>query len=357
MWGWGANRDGQLGLGSLGTVEDGPVAAAPGMVWVAAGAYFACGYDESAALYCWGENDKGQCGVGEAGAALPSPQKIGESVGGVTAGRWHACYFDEPAARGFCWGDNEDGQLGTGSTVAALVPTAIAGERSWEQLSAGYSHTCGIDGAGTALLCWGDGAFGALGLGSEESFSSPQVVSENVPWGAVAAGLWSTCALNQAGVVCFGSNEFGLLGNGSDARYSDVPVLVSGSSGATGVDTWEGTACMLGAAADVKCWGRGDSGQMGDGFTRAVNLLPVGVVGGIHAWSSVSVGGPHVCGAAQSDGQVYCWGSNADGQLGIGTPDPEQSWVPVGVQVQVQTAVAARQENTFAYGVFTDEQS
>ena len=68
----------------------------------------------------------------------------------------------------------------------------------------------------------------------------------------------------------------------------------------------------------VRCWGRNDGGQLGDGTTESspvpvtVELpgVPQGVAAGSrHSCARVAAGGGDV---------VYCWGSDVDGRVGSG---------------------------------------
>jgi alpha-tubulin suppressor-like RCC1 family protein len=57
--------------------------------------------------------------------------------------------------------------------------------------------------------------------------------------------------------------------------------------------------------------------------TDTVIPRPQEVVGGVH-FAQVSVGGSHVC-AKTTSGTTYCWGRNDSGQLGDGTTDDRYS--------------------------------
>ena len=77
-------------------------------------------------------------------------------------------------------------------------------------------------------------------------------------------------------------------------------------------------ACALSANDIAYCWGRNDSGYLGDG-TAANRLSPVAGAGGL-SLTSVSAGYSHTCGVTAA-GVGYCWGLNNVGQLGNGTGD------------------------------------
>ena len=68
----------------------------------------------------------------------------------------------------------------------------------------------------------------------------------------------------------------------------------------------------------ARCWGRGQSGRLGDG-TTSDRALPtrVALAGPL---VSIAAGGYHSCGVTQTD--TYCWGANAFGQAGVGTGEP-----------------------------------
>jgi alpha-tubulin suppressor-like RCC1 family protein len=56
----------------------------------------------------------------------------------------------------YCWGDNYDGQLGnaTATWPNSTTPVAVSGGLSFQSVSAGFSHTCGLTTSG-ASYCWG----------------------------------------------------------------------------------------------------------------------------------------------------------------------------------------------------------
>ena len=137
-----------------------------------------------------------------------------------------------------------------------------------------------------------------------------------------------TCALTQTGEIkCWGKNDYGQLGDGTTTqRTTPVNVLVSpGGTALTGVSaivTGSDHACALMATGGVKCWGVNYWGQLGDGTlnqrTSPVDVLvaPGGTpLGGAIALTSSA---DHTC-ALITGGSVKCWGRNMRGQLGDGT--------------------------------------
>lgn len=82
--------------------------------------------------------------------------------------------------------------------------------------------------------------------------------------------------------------------------------------------------CALSTNGGVKCWGRNNIGQLGDGTTTN-RYRPVDVVGLSSGVQSVAVGGAHTC-ALTTGGGVKCWGSNRVGQIGV-----NPGWTPLDV--------------------------
>ena len=160
-------------------------------------------------------------------------------------------------------------------------------------------------------------------------------------WMAVIAGGSHTCGLRADGTVrCWGRNEYGQLGNGSTLG-SYIPVDVDGLRDAVGVAAGLQHGCAVHGDGAVSCWGRNDSGQLGDGtITNSASPVPVAALADIVAVSSSPMG-KHTC-AITSAGAVFCWGANADGQLGDGTTLDRASPVAVtGLADVAQVAAGA----------------
>src|ERR1022692_4605120 len=135
----------------------------------------------------------------------------------------------------------------------------------------------------------------------------------------VATADRNACGLTAVGGVrCWGRNDNGELGDGAYSDSSNDPVAVSGlTSGLISVSIGQGHACALTNAGGVTCWGEDGFGQLGDGNTNTRSATPVAVTGLSSGATAVSVGDDHTC-ALTSVGGAECWGLNEFGQLGNG---------------------------------------
>ena len=127
-----------------------------------------------------------------------------------------------------------------------------------------------------------------------------------------------TCARIAGNVFCWGRNDTGQLGDGStmnrpfpvQAQVSNVVDIVAGAFF---------TCARIGDA--LRCWGKNDSGQLGDGSTMN-RPSPVQVLAStqpstaLNGVTQLMVGAAHVC--TRRGSQVECWGNNENGQLGDG---------------------------------------
>ncbi len=100
--------------------------------------------------------------------------------------------------------------------------------------------------------------------------------------------------------------------------------------------------CAVSDADRLYCWGRGTSGQIGDG-AKASRNVPTFI--GTLAASRIVGGELHTC--ALVSGQVYCWGNNANGQLGLGAVT--EALTPTAINgITAATEIDAGQYHTCA---------
>ncbi|MCA0268032.1 MAG: hypothetical protein LCH53_02240 [Bacteroidetes bacterium] len=315
---------------------------------LALGAAHACALLSGGTVKCWGANRYGQLGLGdtqargdqsgEMGANLPVVNLPG-TPSALVAGAYHTCAM---LAGGTvtCWGSNTDGQLGLGDTQArgdqpgemgANLPVVPLGGTALA-LSAGAYHTCAVLLGGT-VKCWGANRYGQLGLGdtqargdqSGEMGANLPVVSLAGAVAALAAGGDHTCALLKTGAVqCWGYNGYGQLGyNDTQARGDqsgemgvNLPQLTFPGGAATLVAGADHACALVSSDGSVRCWGRADRGQTGQG-TRTSTRVPTAVALPMTV-QTLAAGGDRSC-ATLADASLRCWGANAFGELGLGT--------------------------------------
>jgi alpha-tubulin suppressor-like RCC1 family protein len=299
-----------------------------------AGGTQTCALVSTGVARCWGANVDGQLGTGD---TLDSPLPV--TVSGLTdsvaisSGSNHVCaVVSDGTAR--CWGNNSWGKLGNGEhgvppvKVFEALPVPVEGLTDVVAISAGSAHSCALLVDGTAR-CWGWNLFGQLG--NEDSYPSfsdvPVPVTGLTGAAAISAGGGHSCALVLDGTVrCWGHSKEGQLGNGTTTDAT-TPVAVSGLNSAVTISAGSQHTCAALAGGDVRCWGSNESNQLGTGLKLRNSTVPVRVFG-LSSAASVSAGGQHAC-ALLRDGSARCWGANKYGQLGSGTLT--SSRVPVRV--------------------------
>jgi len=297
---------------------------------VSAGYSHTCGLTSSGGVKCWGENSYGQLGNGNnTNSNVPvNVSGLSSGVSAISAGNYHTCAVLTSGGVK-CWGWNNFGELGNGDNNESNVPVDVSGLSSGvSAISAGLIHTCGLLTSG-GVKCWGYNEDGELGNGNNTNSNVPVDVSGlSSGISAISAGGAHTCGLlTSGGVKCWGKNDYGQLGNGNNTN-SNVPVNVSGlSSGISAISAGGYHTCAL-SSGGVKCWGYNEYGQLGNGNNTNSNV-PVNVSGLSSGVSAISAGGyGHTC-AVLTSGGVKCWGYNYFGELGNGNNN--NSNVPVDV--------------------------
>lgn len=344
---------------------------------LSAGDVNTCARMQNGTLKCWGYNTYGAVGNGLTDDGfgnnyLPYPVNVCSSgsgagctpfgnAGAVAVGSTAACAVDN-AANVVCWGQNAEGVLGIGVAVEEGSPTAVCASGFGQTctplanvaaLSAAGHYSCALLNTGN-VKCWGDNNYGQLGNNGVEYF-------EYLPVDVCASGAWdgSGCAggsplagvrviaaggngsvdpahvcaiMTDNTVKCWGANGSGQLGIGTTGFYEGLPSTVT-CAAAVGdgcntltlgnvvqVAAGQEHTCALISTGQVKCWGRNDYGQLGDGSpsdsTNPVDVL-INATTPLNNAIAIATGRFHSC-ALLDDSTVTCWGINEDGEIGNG---------------------------------------
>lgn len=169
--------------------------------------------------------------------------------------------------RVFSCGAGDDGQLGVGDQQNAYVPRLCGALEATKimQVATGARHTCAVADDG-ALFTWGSGSFGRLGHGNEEHEFTPRRVEKiSGPVAMVAAGEHHSAVVSCSGaLLTFGRGGYGRLGL-ADSGRSSMAVLPTRVE--VGEDRVVYAACGSGhtvavtCAGTVWCCGRGEHGR------------------------------------------------------------------------------------------------
>ena len=321
LYAWGANDNGQLGIGTVADNELAPQRVGNDDDWeaVSGGEYHSLALKSNGALYAWGTNDNGQLGIGSTDTKT-TPQQVGTETNwkAVSAGGNHSLALKNDNTL-YAWGANYNGQLGNGENGANFsdkskdktAPIPVGTERNWQSISGGYGHSAALKDNGT-LYTWGSNHAGQLGDGSTTNRSSPTEISTG--WKALGAGNLFTLALKTSNTIyAWGSNDSEQLGDGSTTTNRSSPTEISAGYKAVAGGKWHSLA--LKNDNTLYAWGHNASGSLGDGTFTNRNR-PVKVRSDDTDWKAIDSGGDYSL-ALKDNGMLYAWGNKR--RLGIGT--------------------------------------
>lgn len=303
-----------------------PDATSAGWTQIAAGGDHACGVAMDGSLWCWGASDSGQLGNGDM-MSTSTPRQVSGLTGvtSVAAGWKHTCAVDG-SGQAWCWGFNDLQQLGNGTADPSASPVMVSGLSDATAIACGDAHSCAIR-ADKTVWCWGLNVDGQLGHGMLNVDSAvPVQVAGLAGATSIAASFATSCATTMDGAAhCWGENLSGQLGPAGSGDASDVPVAITGVSGAVQIAAGDGHSCVVTSGNEVWCWGENGKGQLGDG-TQVERTAPAKVPGVTATTVAASIN--HTC-AAGTNG-VSCWGGNLDdmgmfaGKLGDGSTEMQR---------------------------------
>ena len=308
---------------------------------VAAGSRTTAWLGKNGTVLSWGDNTSGEIGDGSTTERI-TPVRVHDlgaknKAQAITMGESHVLLVTVDG-RVLAWGHNKSGQVGDAETPNDRPrPREVPGLHDVRAVSAGASFSLTLSADGT-VRAWGNNQSGQLGDGNAPIDHASAAVVQGLGKGSsvvrLAAGLSFGLVLERSGaVLAWGNGTSGQLGIGSQGKVS-APTQVRGlgpGSGVVAIAAGGSFALALKADGTVVAWGNNASGQLGDGTAPRDHPTPVPVAGirpgsGIHA---IAAGGSHAV-AVRKDGSVLAWGNNSSGQLGDGTA-PVDHATPVAV--------------------------
>ena len=347
---WGENVYGQLGYGDYNHRGDSSNEMGASLPFVdlgvgrtavqtASGEDHTCAILDNGSLKCWGKNGNGQLGGGTSDRTQPplSGVYLGMDRTAIqvdTEGNYTCAILDNGSL--VCWGENNYGQLGNGSTDDSSSPITVnLGQgRTASQVTTSFGHACAIlDNA--SLKCWGANILGQLGDGSTNDSLNPITVDlgqGRTATHVAASGNYTCAILDNSSLKCWGVNRYGQLGTSEE---NDSCLLSDNTSfncrkNPTLVNLGVGkTAKMVAAGGDhtcailndnsLKCWGRNNVGQLGQGNATDQGTPAMAIdFGTDRTVRSAALGHGHAC-AILDDYNVKCWGKHTNASLGTGS--------------------------------------
>ncbi len=307
---------------------------------ISVGAFHSCGIRANdSRVLCWGSGTYGKLGNGNTSSHyVGDPMLISDNnaYDMISAGYSHTCGIRSNDSRVLCWGQGDNGKLGDGNPLPhnAGDPSLTNDVSSYKKIKVGQHYICGIRSNDSRVLCWGQGDDGKLGDGniSNHNVSAPNLVSDTSAYRDIDTGAFHTCGIraNDSLVLCWGNGIYGKLGDGNtNSHYVGNPMLISDDSAYNMISAGYSHTCGIRTNdSRVLCWGKGDSGELGDGDTFNHDIGDPNLTADSNSYKIISSGNSHTCGIRTNDSRVLCWGSGDWGELGDGDTSDHEIGIP-----------------------------
>jgi alpha-tubulin suppressor-like RCC1 family protein len=285
---WGYGSGGRLGTGgTTSRYTPWPVAGDHRFTTLSVGHDHTCAVSTDDEVLCWGINGNGRLGDGTTtGRNIPTLVAGTQRYRTVAAGTWHTCAIST-GNEAYCWGLNNSGNLGDGTTEDRHTPTAVIGGLPLVTITVGERHSCALSAQGDAY-CWGGNVFGQVGSGVTSpgfaAYTSPQAVVGGLRFSNLSAGYTHTCGVaSNRQAYCWGNGQSGQFGDGTTPASRSVPGPVAGALSFAVIAGGYQHTCAFTMDDLAYCWGNNGNGRLGDGTTEQ-RLSPTPVSG----WGSLA---------------------------------------------------------------------
>jgi alpha-tubulin suppressor-like RCC1 family protein len=278
--------------------------------------YHTLGLRTDGTLWGFGDNRQGQLGDGTT-EERTAPARIGkERWRSVATSPFHTVAIREDGTL-WVWGWRAFGWEGGPEKVPS--PVQLGTEAGWQDVSCSSSHALAINSDGT-LWSYGGNDHGELGLGKASRMSRFELarVGQGSDWLAASAGNHFSLAIKRDGSLwAFGENYQGQLGDGTT---EERPAPVNVGKGSLWRAVHAGEAHVVAEAMDGSTWTWGSDrlGQLGDG--RPLVLLEPAPVQPGSKWR-FAAGEEGTSIGLRADGAMWSWGSR---RVGSFKPSPAE---------------------------------
>lgn len=221
LWSCGYNHDGQLGLGDTND-RNVPVQVGSDTDWdkINLGGVFSIAIKTDGTLWSCGDNIYGQLGLGDAGAGTERLTLTQVSSGGdwedISTGQ-SFCIAIKTDGTLWVWGRNYNGSLGLGEsdTDHRYEPVQLGSDNNWSKVACGEYHTLAIKTDGT-LWGWGYNSDWQLGLGDTDHRYIPTQVGSDIDWLKITSSRSYSIAIKTDGTLWgWGESSLWVWGEGS----------------------------------------------------------------------------------------------------------------------------------------------
>ncbi len=275
IWSWGHNLNYVLGYGPINSVEYTPRQIGTETNWskVSAGNGYTMAIKSNGTLWGWGNNGYGQLGNGTINT-VNQPTQIGTAIWSKISAKYRFTVGLKTNGTLWAWGDNSNGQLGDGTTISNLTPRQIGTDTNWSQVSTGIATVVALKNDGT-LWAWGRNSDGELGDGTLTDKYTPIQIGTSNNWVHIAAGDFHCLALkNDDTLWAWGFNNLGQVGIGNN-----TPIFVTSPVRIGSASNWDKVACgrefstIINNDSNLFTYGFNGNGQLGDS-TYITRFLP-----------------------------------------------------------------------------------
>lgn len=241
VWGWGDNRDGQLGDGTyISRLKPVQIIGLEDIQAIDARVTSAIALKKDGTVWTWGDNMFGQLGVDRDNGEVPAQVPGLQDIVSVTAGNLGSLALQEDGTV-WAWGYGPQLDLNV-EGVGQDIPAKVEGINDVVDISAIGADILALKKDGT-VWSWGSGG-------------PPIMVEELTNINAIKQGITWSYAIDQDGIVWIWT------GNEKPRRIPGLSDIVSIAGG-------KDYTIVVDAEGNLWSWGDNTYGQLGDGTTES----------------------------------------------------------------------------------------